>query len=142
MRLSLVMDDTTPEYAGYDLFPDGEYTVEYNYNELLKTSWGPRIILWFVVTVGEYSGELLPYFCPLKWRNKERGLTKFGSGSKYEDLMCSATGWSGKRHDRCPPSRLKGIMFKAEVVTVKKRGDKTPYPPEEWYSKIETLVKL
>lgn len=142
MQMGRIVVDAIPEYAGYDLFPEGEYTVTYSYNELNKTSYGPRIILWFAVTVGEHSGELLPYWCPLIWVNKERGTTKFGKGSKYEELMRSATGWSGRRRDRCPPSRLKGIMFKAEVVTVTKRGDKTAYNPEECYSKIKKLVKL
>jgi hypothetical protein len=136
------MDSFSPEYAGYDLYPDGEYTVTYNYSELCKTRWGPRASLWFAITVGESSGELVPYFCPVEWVNKAKGRTKFAKGSKYEALMRSATGWNGKRRDRCSPSRLKGITFKAKLKTVKERGDETPYSPEECYSKIEKLEKL
>lgn len=132
----------SPEYAGYDLYPEAKYTVVYNSSELNKTKYGPRALVWFAITVGDYSGSLVPYFCPLHWVNKTKGSTKFTKGSKYEQLMRSATGWNGKRRDRCPLSRLKGIMFKADVVTVNKRGDGTLYDPEECYSKIDQLVKL
>ena len=136
------MDNNSPEYVGYDLFPEVRYKVTYDSNELIITIWGPRIIIWFVITVGDHSGELLPYFCPMKWGNKQKGSIKFGKGSKYEKLMRSAVGWNGKRRDRCSTSKLKGIEFEAVVKTVKERKGGTPYPEEDYYSKIEELIKL
>jgi hypothetical protein len=135
------MDRYLSEYLGYDQFPADKYVVTFNTSELITTGYGPRLIIWFAIMEGDDSGELLPYFCRVSWKDKRKRATIFGKGSKYERLLRDV-GWDGKRKDRVGPSKLNGFKFEAKVVDVIKRGDGTSYKADQIYSKIETLVKL
>ena len=124
---------------GYDLFPPGKYPVTFeNHDFINPPGLGHRIRLWFVITSGKHEGCLVPYFCKIRKTSRTGGFS-CRRGSKYSTTMKALTYRQGQRPDRFPPSLLKGMKLLADVVTVDKRKDKTLYPKEDWYSKVESL---
>ena len=117
---------------GYDLFPPGKYPVTFDSHDFINPpGFGHRIRLWFVITSGDYEGCLVPYFCKIRLTSRKFGGFSCRKGSKYNTTMKALTWRKGQRLDRFSPLLLKGMKLLAEVVTVDKRRDGTPYPKED-----------
>ncbi len=107
-----------------------------------QNAWGKseKIILWFQVFGGDYSGTIIPMFLPI------RNDGKVHQGSKYFECWCIANGLSRPSRNRLkemPPSKFEGKLFRGEVVTVKptwKNGFEKPDILH--YSRVDALYEL
>jgi hypothetical protein len=125
---------------GYELLPPGQYRVKYQRHELISPKGiGGRIIIWFVITEGEFESEEVPYFAAVKILNRKVGTFSCRKSSKYFKMMTVLTNRERTRRDRLPPALLKPLDLTAEVITVRTRKDKTKYDKEDQYSRIEGL---
>ena len=128
--------------VGYELIPAGKYPVTFDSHDFINPpGLGHRIRLWFAITDSEYAGIPVPYFCTVTITNRKKGSFTIRKGSKYFTTMNALTGRQGQRPDRYSPSLLKGMKLLANVVTVDKRKDGTPYPKEDCYSKVFSLER-
>ena len=114
---------------GDPLLPTGEYVVAYQRHRIYRDyhGYGPRIVVWFAVTEGDYQGALIRLFYNIDLNgNKWRALP----GSRLSREMLRL--FPDARKDRISPAMLRDHIILAHIGSVKSGS----------YSVIRELLEL
>ena len=107
-----------------------------------RGGWGrpEKVVLWFEIFHGDYTGKVVPMFLPLTTQGK------ISQGSKYFASWCVANGLRRPLRNRLkdmPVSKFLDKVFNGEIVDAKPRYPTgKPKPDLFRYSRVDILYEL
>ncbi len=123
------IDDVGVIEEGDPILPIGDYYIQYIRHKIIRDmhGWGPRIVVWFTITEGDYEGSIIRAFYNIEVEvNKWRALPGSRLSVEIPKLF------PDQRKDQISPALLRGHIILARIGLTRKGT----------YSTVKKLLEL